>query len=489
MKKHRSSSHKQKTSIQKEDIIQEVRNGRINKIALYPELFRTFLEDHGFRSCIVNGKVTLVKQKNNIIEPCTLSKIKQFITSFIQNNCPQEEQNRLIYKLVTTNKLISPRTVESLEEIKIQDHKDTSEATYFYFKNGIVKVTSKKISILPYSILKDKVIWQSQIIPHEISDVGRIENTDVIDFLQYISGQDDERLLSLLSTIGYLLSRYKNPVESQAVVLMDESQNPDYHTNGRTGKSLIFEMISKLRKVTVLSGRAFDADRFPFEQVETTTDIILFDDAKKNFDFTDLYQILTGSLVIEKKFKSKFEIPFEKSPKVGITTNYTIIGGGGESEKARKHIVELAPYFNSVHTPNKVFGYRFFCEITCYTKWWHDFYNTMFFCSQIYLREGLVKYKLKNAEKKELINRTSLEFVEFMEQKNLKTSVDYDLQELLTSFRKITDNKTIEAKQFNPWVRTYIAAKELKTKGEEQKSPRAPLHMSSGKLKLRILPK
>ena len=49
---------------------------------------------------------------------------------------------------------------------------------------------------------------------------------------------------------------------------------------------------------------------------------------RKNFDFERLFSVITEGLTLEKKNKDAIKIPFNKSPKVSITTNYALKGDG-----------------------------------------------------------------------------------------------------------------------------------------------------------------
>jgi hypothetical protein len=82
---------------------------------------------------------------------------------------------------------------------------------------------------------------------------------------------------------------------------------------------------------------------------------------KKNFDFERLFSVVTEGLTLEKKNKDAIKIPFEKSPKIGITTNYAI-KGAGNSFARRKWELELHQYYSKAFTPIQEFGKHFFAD-------------------------------------------------------------------------------------------------------------------------------
>jgi hypothetical protein len=163
--------------------------------------------------------------------------------------------------------------------------------------------------------------------------------------------------------------------------------------------------------LVVIDGKAFAFERaFPYQLVSADTQILCFDDVKKNFDFERLFSVVTEGLTLEKKNKDAIKIPFNKSPKIAITTNYAI-KGSGNSFARRKWEVELYQHYNKNHTPRTEFGKHFFAE-------WDDdewclFDNYMVSCLQMYLREGLVKSTFVNLRIRQLSAETSHDFIEW----------------------------------------------------------------------------
>ena len=382
--------------------------------------------------------------------------------------------------------MISYSKLDYLKECKLTFQRDKEDEVYFYFGNGVIKVRPEGVELVPYNLNGTDAIWESQVINFNIRINNEIKFTDVEDFLWKVSNDEEERFEALLSAFGFLCSRHKSPTEGIAPSFMDEVLSPDGLTNGRTGKSLILYLISKVRSIVFMDGKNFNFGRYPFEQIGLDTDICVIDDVKPNFDFTDLFPALTGNLVIDKRYERKFEIQYSESPKFAITSNYAVIGSGGESEKARKMPIELAPYYDANFSPKDDFGYCFF------TGWdesqMNDFYNFIFYAVRFYLKFGLIKSRAVNAEIKELIARTSPEFIEFMTECPLEPNVDYDLQSLLIDFEeKYHQLGHGGSRKFNGWLRVFVNALQLSTYGNISGSPRKPFHMSNGKLKLRLV--
>jgi hypothetical protein len=206
-----------------------------------------------------------------------------------------------------------------------------------------------------------------------------------------------------------MLHAFKNLSYCPAVILNDEiiSDNPE----GGTGKGLFMKGLSEMKKLVVIDGKSFDFARtFAYQLVSADTQILCFDDVKKYFEFEKLFSVVTEGLTLEKKNKDAIKIPFAKSPKIAITTNYAIRGKGSSFER-RKWELELSQHYTKEFTPLIEFGKHFFGE------WdddeWCQFDNFMIGCLQMYLDKGLLRSTFVNLELRRLSAETSHEFIEW----------------------------------------------------------------------------
>jgi len=155
---------------------------------------------------------------------------------------------------------------------------------------------------------------------------------------------------------------------------------------------------------------------------------------------------------VEKKGQDPFKIDFVDSPKITISTNYTI-KGEGPSFNRRIFEVEIANYFNDTHTPFDEFKHDLFTEWN--KEEWANFDNYMVRCVQYYLKYGLVESKKINLDLRKLINNLGAEFIEFMESKPLK-ELKYK-KEVRDEFNRLYPNiaKYNTAQKFNAKVKEY----------------------------------
>ena len=132
-------------------------------------------------------------------------------------------------------------------------------------------------------------------------------------FIGNICANDDNRRLTMESTIGYMMHGYKNLSYCPAVILNDEviSDNPE----GGTGKGLFMNALSQMKKLVVIDGKAFAFERsFPYQLVSADTQILCFDDVKKNFDFERLFSVVTEGLTLGEEEQGRHQDSFRAVP-------------------------------------------------------------------------------------------------------------------------------------------------------------------------------
>ena len=151
-------------------------------------------------------------------------------------------------------------------------------------------------------------------------------------------------------------------------------------------------------------------------------------------------------------------LPVQRSPKVVITTNYTVGGVGGSFER-RKWEVELSAHFNAKHTPQDEFGHMRFDE------WdgleWARFDAYMVGCLSQFLREGLVAAPFKNLKVRKFIKHTSHEFWEWCFDGNLELGPRHVRGAKMEEFtREYPDYKergkyAVTQKRFTQWMAAW----------------------------------
>tara|TARA_R110000824_G_scaffold28206_5_gene95061 strand:- start:13435 stop:15861 length:2427 start_codon:yes stop_codon:yes gene_type:complete len=367
--------------------------------------FKRYLEDNGFYKFCPEGSknYVFVKVTNNLIDHTSVKEIKDFILEYLL-----ELDDTSIYNFFADSvRYFREEFLTLLATIDIYFVEDTKDTSYLYYLNCSIRIGKDGVTIIDYLDLGGYV-WKDHVINRNFT-ICDIDDCHYATFIGNICNNEEERIKSMESTIGYMMHGHKNLSYCPAVILNDEviSDNPE----GGTGKGLFMNALSHMKKLVVIDGKAFAFERsFPYQLVSADTQILCFDDVKKNFDFERLFSVVTEGLTLEKKNKDAIKIPFSKSPKISITTNYAI-KGAGNSFARRKWELELHQHYNKFNTPLMEFKKHFFAD------WddtdWCKFDNYMVFCVQGYLNTGLIESKFINLGIRQLSAATSHDFIEW----------------------------------------------------------------------------
>ena len=368
--------------------------------------FKQFLEDNGFyKYCPEGGKnYIFVKVTNNLIDHTSEKEIKDFVLTHLL-----ELDDIGVYNYFADNtRFFKEEFLSLLSTIEIYFIADTKDASYLYYKNCAVKISKEGVITLDYLDLGGYV-WKDHVIDRNFNICDVTGKCDFKKFVSNINGGDEQRVKSMESTLGFLMHGYKNLSFCPAIILNDEviSDNPE----GGTGKGLLMNALSKMKKLVVIDGKSFAFERsFAYQLVSADTQILCFDDVRKHFDFERLFSVVTEGLTLEKKNKDAIKIPFSRSPKIAITTNYAI-KGAGNSFARRKWELELHQYYTKEFTPLDEFGKLMFGDWN--DEDWCEFDNYMIGCLTNYIKTGLVKSKFVNLKIRQLSAETCHEFIEW----------------------------------------------------------------------------
>jgi hypothetical protein len=407
--------------------------------------FKSFLQEHNFfKYYPSNAGFIFINIFENLIEETNKDKIKDFSLHYLEN--ADNIGMKPFDYMAGNTKFFTYDYLSFLNTKEVNLLEDTVDTSYLYYLNKVVKVSKNKIDEIDY-IDCDGYVWRNQIIQR---DFLKVNDTDCVfnKFLFLVAGKEETRFRSIKSVIGYLLHSFKTSANNKAIILNDEtiSDTP----NGGSGKGLFWNALSQMKKLNSLDGKIFSFnDQFKYQTVSTDSQILVFDDVKKHFDFESLFSLITEGITIERKGQLAIKLPVNKSPKILITTNYTVGGAGGSFDR-RKFEIEFSSYFNAHHTPLQEFNHLLFDEWDSIE--WNRFNNFMIECIQFYFEHGLIVSEFKNLELRKFITKTSNEFYEFTN----------DLENMPT-------NERIYSKKFHediineyPDLRKWLTYKKLK---------------------------
>lgn len=418
-----------------------------NKIQIDLLKYKLFLERNGFKKHFPSGSQKpnwLFIQSNKVVET-SIEKIKDFVLNYLI-----ERQEIDVWKYCAGyQNLFSENLLAMLETIELMMLKDSKSVSYLAFKNGILEVNKNAINLIDY-IDVDGYVWESQIIQRDWETLEDFEN----EYKQFVTNISNNEPISVECVIGYLLSTYKNKMNNKAIILNDEviSENPE----GGTGKGLFVQGLRQIRRVSILDGKTFDDKKsFPYQTVSPETQVLVFDDVKKNFDFESKFSLVTEGMTLERKNKDAIRLKVEDSPKMVISTNYAIKGEGNSHDR-RRFELEIAQYYGKNLTPYDEFGKQLFDD-------WEDlefkkFDNYMVYCLQSYLKNGLIKQNAKNLKMRKFIAETCMEFYEWIsDQENCPQNIRNDKQQYFNKFTEEYQDfkKWLTRKKFNIWIQKY----------------------------------
>lgn len=403
----------------------------------------------------------LVQSKNGIIEETSESMIKDALMKFVDDNVSAEDQMTIKSTIIEKSASIKKTLFDMLPPLDVKWKRDSATECYFYFLNGFVTVTKDSLTFKKYDQL-DGFIWRKHIIEQEIQiDLADPESSMFKDFLMKVSNCEEERYDSLRTNIGYLLSSYKDRSNCRAIVFMDTKLASLEESNGGNGKSLTSTAIGHLKTLQFMPGKQFNSgDKFSMQTINEGDQIIMIDDITDKFDFQDLFPVLTGEFRVEKKYQGAFNLPFESSPKIVISTNF-VLSGEGSSYERRKAEFEFSDYFNADNTPLDEYGKLLFDQWD--SKEWNDFFVYMMGNCQYYLQQGLKIAPSVNIEDKKLLMKTSYEFADFIKSRKLKGEIEKGklyidfIQEQFDG-----DKSFVSIRLFSKWIKNYCSLKKLR---------------------------
>jgi hypothetical protein len=424
------------------------KNGNVK---LLPHKFKFWLEQNNYLKYFPTDSktFTFVHIDQNQVEETNEKRIKDFV---LKNLLSRENVGFKPYDYMAASaRFFTIDFLSMLDSANIEIKEDTKEECFLYYQNSVVRVTDSQVDLIDYFNV-DGYVWKNRIIDREFKKADHHDSV-FRKFIWLISGENISRYNTFKSVIGYLLHSFKTSANNKAIIFNDSviSENP----NGGSGKGVFWNALSHLKKVSSIDGKTFDFNKsFAYQTVSTDCQLLVYDDVKKNFDFERLFSQITEGITIEYKGQDAIKLPINKSPKIIITTNYTVGGIGGSFER-RKFEVELSAYFNSNRTPLQVFGHLLFDEWDSLE--WSRFDNYMINCIQFYLQNGLIENDFDNIEVRKFIKNTSFEFYEWTKDHdvfgfNQRLSKKAMYEKMIQEY---SDLKWVSQKRFKGWLEQY----------------------------------
>lgn len=449
---------------------------------------QNFLQNRGFgRLRRLDRTYQFVHLEPPVVRSIEASDARDYLFQFAKHNCCVGVNEMLIKGV---SQYVGPDKLSLLDFVHPNFIRPTRDQQYFYFDKTCWLVTKDEVSEMGYEKITHH-IWEEQrrnypakhlgkplvtfsradedVYTYEISEEGA--KCHYLQFLVNTSNftwrkpdnevTDTERnenrthLLSKLCAIGYMLMEAKDNNVARAVIGMDGKQSEVGDSNGRSGKSLIGELMRNVMPIAYIPGKNSDIfkDQFVWNDVQENTKLVFIDDVLQNFNFEFLFPNITGDWSVNYKGGRRMTLPFTQSPKIYIATNHAI-RGEGSSFTDRQWLLAFSDFYNDQHKPVDDFGSLFFSE------WdfdqWNLCWNLLANCIQLYLTFGVVQApgeRLEQRKRRQEMGEALISWADEYFSDSSKIGVAIPRKELYDSFCN-----------YDPQQRKYISSTAFKKK-------------------------
>lgn len=311
-------------------------------------------------------------------------------------------------RFVWEHEVIAPKLLdEKGNEFTFDFSLQEPQFDVFVDENGEygIEVKRKDSMFLNFLINTSRVYWREEL---EIR-IDKLENKEQykLDNQFEISGallskeeqkEQQLHLIAKLAGLGYMLHRYKDETNSFCLWSMDYVMKDTDKSQGGTGKSVFGKSLFPLMQYETLDGRNSKLTGNPhiYENVTEHTDYLLVDDGAKYLDFSFFFSLVTTFMKVNPKGKSSFTIPFAKSPKLHISSNFPPMDAD-ESTLRRIWFLAFSDYYHfntsgeyrEVRRPSDEFGKNLIQHFD--KEEWNTFLNFLSQCVQVYMKYGKVE--------------------------------------------------------------------------------------------------
>lgn len=376
----------------------------------------------------ITKEYEFVRIKDKIVTPVTLEEIRNFITEWSNDECSQ------IRNFILKNRKTNIEQLKDLPVIDVDFKNATKTSQVFCFVNMQVMVTDESI----YALDKDSYCYfkEKKVIKHRLEllpsmfDVEEylgpdgkkkfaiIPTTDKcklflvmqrtsslfwqlsesgVELTQEQKNQEMACLASQMFSIGHLMHRFRSKSRDWAPLFLDNNTRIDSSVaEGGTGKNFISsELLLNMGYIVVVYNAKKKnplEDDFIFDEVTTDTDVFHVTECPDRFEYDKFNSMITGSMTVNKKNKSRFTIPHDKAPKISEDTNFVPHDFGGSSSRRRLdapvsdyyHYASPTNGYTKTRTIRDDFDMELMSEDYSWEDWNRDF-NFALQCEQFYL--------------------------------------------------------------------------------------------------------
>lgn len=424
------------------------------------ELIYNFLQKHGY------GRFEVSNEKDKILVQIDTTCVKkpkyEDLREFLKNFLRSRGSERKLINTFHRSPQLSDSSLSSLKTVQI-DFSDTGKNyQYMFFENRHWKVSADKIETFATD-KSGKMVWEDEVIKHDVTVLDKLftiskegnnydlkfsenvanenhffmkylintcrvhwrnelefslENLPIDEQKKYLAENHstldgsllsaDEKqehylhFLNKITSIGYLLHRYKENAQGYWVWAMDYAMTVG-QSYGGTGKSIAYnDGLKHIMKTLYIEGRKPDIaqNQFLFAGVNEHTDLVYIDDGHEYLETNRFFSIVTGSMETIKKGMDPIIIDFQKTPKLCITSNFPPRATDSATQR-RMWFTAFSDFFHKnpngeyreSRDPKEYFGLNLFLDFS--EKDWNEYLNFMAQCIQAWLTFGKIDPPMK----------------------------------------------------------------------------------------------
>lgn len=373
-----------------------------------PNLYAEFFKQSGFIRLSEENKddISIIKNENKIVNRWNWETDTVY---FLSENI--NESSVLTSAVKNTIALDTSQIkggLKLLEGKPLKLHRDTKEAVYIPFANGVARITADEVCMIDYDDKSIGFFMDCEPLKHTFEYSEKSANqSDFKDFLFRAmlgreASEDDltdneiNILISVCSMIGYLISNYKDPSETYAIIFSDAGADEKSRKGGR-GKGVLQTALTKVRPSITKQGDSFKTDyTHKFSDLKKEHDVFIIDDTPASFKYNSFYSEITGGINAERKGTEADQIPLEWTPKFLFSTNFAFRVNKEDSSTTRRFLeYQFTNYWNANHKPKDVYKNSFFNDWD--SEQWNSFYSFIVECVQSYLTNGVSQIEYDKA--------------------------------------------------------------------------------------------
>lgn len=330
---------------------------------------------------------------------------------------------------------------------------DTKDKVSIPFNNGILVVDERGHVLEGFGKTS---YWENTKMSRDFVVSAEWKDSYFYRFCLKLANDDDTRMRSLMSVIGFGISTYKDPSHCPAIILNDMADN--INPKGRTGKGILVKVISTYRCRLYINGKTLDKlDKFCYQQYTPDVSLVHIDDVTPTFDFTAFFSEITEGFSYEEKGLKSVKVLYKDSPKYFLNTN-TSVGGLGESNTDRMYEYEVAPFFSPTNRPGDFFG-TLFAEPGMLDVWdpaeWSRCDAFVIECVKTYISEGLIPCPpTKNQALKKLRASTSNDFPDWADY-NVRAGSNIYPKDIKELWSKEFPKSRVSGRALRQWIREF----------------------------------